>query len=190
MRVPYRSPSEGVEAYTDCYSVDINGSVVLSDFVFAFYTTPVFKLERVVLKYLAAKPSTDYQARQLADGCIDTFAAWNVEQRTEKQLLMCDFRGRTRSWFMVTPIITSSHPKTLLQFGSAVVPRKNRKTGKLEFGGGFNVLLGFHKLYSKVLLHSAKLHLEKLPAPSASPGSKSSQPDLNSSSQGGDDVTQ
>jgi len=85
-----------------------------------------------------------------------------VEQRTEKQLLMCDFRGRTRSWFMVTPITTSGHPKTLLQFGSAVVPRKNRKTGKLELGHRFNVLLGFHTLYSKVLLYSAKLRLEKL----------------------------
>ena len=157
-----RSPSEGVGTYTDCYSVDINGSVVQSDFVFAFYTTPVFKLERIILKYVAAKPSTDYQARQLADGSIDSFAAWNVEHRTEKQLLMCDFRGRTRSWFMVTPIATSGHPKTLLPFGSAVVPMKNRKTGKLELGGEFNVLLRFHKLYSKVLLHSAKLRLEKL----------------------------
>ena len=156
-----RAPAEGVEAHTDCFSVHINKSVELADFVFEFYTTPVFKLERVILKYLAARPSTDYQARQLADGCIDSFAAWNVEQRAEEQLLMCDFRGRTRSWFMVTPITTSDQPKTLLLFGSAVVPRKNRKTGKLELGDGFNILLGFHKLYSKILLHSAKMRLEK-----------------------------
>ncbi len=156
------SPAEGVKAYADCFAVTIDRSVVLSDFVFGFYTTPVFKLERVILKFLAAKPSTDYQARQLADGCIDSFAAWNVEHQTEKQLLMCDFQGRTRSWFMVTPIATSGHPKTLLQFGSAVVPMKNRKTGKLELGSGFGVLLRFHKLYSKVLLNSAKLRLEKL----------------------------
>ena len=151
-----------MKAYADCFAVTIDRSVVLSDFVFGFYTTPVFKLERVILKYLAAKPSTDYQARQLADDHIDSFAAWKVEQRTEKQLLMCDFRGRTRSWFMVTSITTSGHPKTLLQFGSAVVPRKNRKTGKLELGNGFSFLLGFHRLYSKGLLHSAKLRLEKL----------------------------
>ena len=157
-----RSPSEDAEAYADCYSVGINGSVVLSDFVFAFYTTPVFRLERVILKYLVAKPSTDYQARQLADGSIDSFAAWNVEQRTEEQLLMCDFRGRTRSWFMVTPIVTTSHSRTLLRFGSAVVPRKNIKTGKLELGSGFSFLRGFHKLYSKALLYSAKMRLEKL----------------------------
>ena len=149
------------EAYTDCYSVDINRSVMLSDFVFAFYTTPVFKLERIILKYCAAKPSTDDQARQLADGSIDSFAAWNVESRTDTELLMCDLSGRTRSWFTVTPIGTSGQPKTLLQFGSAVVPITNRKTGKLELGSGFRALLGFHKLYSKVLLRSAKLHLEK-----------------------------
>lgn len=153
--------SEKAEPYTDCYSVKINGLVKLPDFVFAFYTTPVFKLERIILKAFAAKPSTDYQARQLADGSIDSFAAWNVERRTDDQLLMCDFRGHTRSWFMVVPKATDGDPETLLRFGSAVLPFKSRRTGKLEMGRGYKVLLGFHKLYSQVLLYSTKLRLEK-----------------------------
>lgn len=146
--------------YTDCYSVEIDGSVVLPDFVFAFYTTPIFRLERLVLRYCASKPSTDYQARQLADGSRDTLAAWSVEHRTATELLMCDFAGRTRSWFMVTPIGTSGQARTLLQFGSAVVPITNRRTGRVELGTGFRALLGLHKLYSKVLLSSARLRLE------------------------------
>ncbi len=157
-----RSPTEDAEVYTDCFSVDIDGALVLSEFVFSFYTTPVFKLERAILKHLAAKPSSDYEAKQLSDGSIDAFAAWTVEERTEEQLLMCDYLGRTRSWFMVSPKVTTGRPKTLLYFGSAVVPIENRKTGKLEIGSRFSLLLGFHKLYSKILLHSAKLRLEKM----------------------------
>jgi len=59
--------------------------------------TPVFKLERIILKYLAARRSAD------------------------EQLLMRDFRGRTRSWFMAATDATGNHPTTMLQtvFASA-----------------------------------------------------------------------
>ena len=156
------SASDDVEAYTDCYAVSIDRAVVLSDFVFAFYTTRVFKLERAILKHFAAKPSSDYEAKQVSDGSTDAFAVWTVEDRTEDQLMMRDYRGRTRSWFMVSPKVATGQPRTLLYFGSAVVPIENRKTGKLEIGSGFSLLLGFHKLYSKMLLHSAKLRLAKM----------------------------
>ena len=156
------SACEDVQPFTDCYSVSIDREVALAEFVFAFYTTPVFKLERVILKHLAAKSSTDDEARQVSDGSIDAFAAWTVEARTEDQLMMRDYRGRTRSWFMVSPTVATGERQTLLYFGSAVVPALNRKTGKLEIGSGFRLLLGFHKLYSKILLYSAKLRLAKL----------------------------
>lgn len=147
------------QAFTDCYSLEINRAVVLDDFVLSFYTTPLFKLERAILKFLVAKPSTDDEAKRLADGSLTSFAAWTVEDRTDNQLLMCDFQGRTRSWFMVEPISTTDQPRTKLYFGSAVVPVRNSKTGITELGSGFRFLLGFHKLYSKLLLRSAKAHL-------------------------------
>ncbi|MGI9328780.1 MAG: hypothetical protein ACR2PZ_26430 [Pseudomonadales bacterium] len=156
-----KSVPENLQAYADCYSVEVGGVVTLSDFVFAFYTTPVFKLERIILKYLAGKASTDSEARQLANASINAFAAWNVEQRTQEQLLMSDFRGRTRSWFMVTPAANTRDPRTTLWFGSAVVPIKNRKTGNQELGRAFTFLLGFHKLYSKTLLYVARSRIEK-----------------------------
>ncbi len=157
----YSAPdSDRTQAYTDCYTCGIEQAVTLADFAFAFYCTPIFRLERFILKYLVSKPSTDQQARQLADGLIESFAAWQVEKRTEHQLLMCDFQGRTRSWFMVKP--DSINPaNTALWFGSAVVPRMNHTTGKPEMGGGFNILLGFHKLYSVILLNSARQRLLK-----------------------------
>lgn len=154
------SVSEHGDSYVDCYSVGINKSVQLSDFIFLFYTSRLFKLERVILTFLVGKHSTDNEAKQLSEGLIQSFSAWHVEQRAQNQLLMCDFKGRTRSWFMVKPVVDNPS-KTLLLFGSAVVPRKNLKTGQFELGNGFSLLLGFHKLYSKALLHSAKRRLEK-----------------------------
>jgi len=142
-------------AYTDCYSTEIPAQVTFAEYVFAFYTTPLFKLERLILKLLVRKPSTDEQARELADGIRDSFAAWTVEDRGENQLLMCDFVERTRSWLMAVPAGNG----TRLYFGSAIVPEKNPKTGNPSLGFFFRVLLGFHKIYSVLLLYSAWLKL-------------------------------
>ena len=147
-------------AYTDCYATDIVGAVSHEQFVAAFYTTRVFKLERLILKWVLAKPSTDAEAAQLAAGAIDTFAAWRVEKRAHKQLLMVDFQKRTRSWLMVETLKADGGPRTRLYFGSAVVPIKNAKTGGSAMGLAFRALLGFHKLYSRILLSAARSRLD------------------------------
>ena len=146
-------------AYVDCYSTVILGRVYFPEFIFAFYTTSLFKLERVILKFTVSKPSTDDQARQLADGGIETFAAWSVENRNENEILMCDFLKRTRSWLMVVPINIVGGTRTHLYFGTAIVPMQISKTGKPSIGFGFQALLGFHKIYSRLLLYSAKSHI-------------------------------
>lgn len=148
--------------YTDCYVTDIASTTTHVQYVIAFYTTLIFKLERLILKLAVSRPSTDAQAGQLATGSLDEFAAWHVEDRCENQLLLCDFKGRTRSWLMVVPIIEGSHVHTRLYFGSAVVPVVNPKTGKSSLGFVYRALLGFHKLYSVVLLYAAKSRLESL----------------------------
>ena len=107
-------------AYTDCYAIEIAGRVSQAEFVEAFYTTWVFKLERTILKWAVAKPSTDAQAALLAQGGLDAFSAWTVEDRSQNQLLLCDLHGRTRSWLMAVP--AESGNGTQLNFGSAVVP--------------------------------------------------------------------
>ncbi len=158
----YADGSQSVHSYTDCFSIVINQTVTLPEFVLAFYTTAVFKLERWILRWLVSKPSSDQQAADVAEGRIDAFAAWILEQRSEGQLLMCDFTGRTRSWFMVTQ--EAGEPgKTRLWFGSAVVHKDKSDAARRKSSGRFNLLLGFHKLYSRVLLSSAKRRLEKTP---------------------------
>ena len=146
-------------AYTDCYSIDVLHAVTHADYVQAFYTTAVFKLERLILRVFAARGSTDAQAAALARGEIDVFAAWTVEGRAPNQLLLCDFTRRTRSWLMVTPLASG----TRLYFGSAVVPVRDARTGASHLGFGFSALLGFHKLYSRALLAAARSRLT-LPA--------------------------
>ena len=142
--------------YTDCYRTDAPGLVTHAQFVNAFYTTLIFKLERVILKLAVSKPSSDDQARQLANGSIDKFAAWHVEDRCDNQLLMSDFRGRTRSWLMVLPDDSKNNSKTWLYFGSAVIPVQKGVTGRKSIGPGFRALLGFHKVYSIILLYAAR----------------------------------
>ena len=136
-------------AYTDCYATEVAGTIDCTRYVEAFYTTPLFKTERLILKLAVSAPSTDAQARQVASGDLDRFAAWRVEARAPDQLLMCDMFGSTRSWFMVVPATGSSSARTRLYFGSAVTKTAmNRRM--------FRWLTGFHVLYSKALLRSAR----------------------------------
>jgi hypothetical protein len=134
--------------YVDCYSTTIDKQISFTEFIFAFYTTWLFKVEAFILKYTVRKPSSDIEAKKLSNAEIDKFAAWTVENRNEKELLMCDFVSRTRSCFMVEQL----EDKTKLYFGSAVVPKK-RGAG---LGFIFIILLGFHQVYSILLLYFAK----------------------------------
>jgi hypothetical protein len=142
-------------AYTDCYSLTVAGHVTLHDLVEAFYTTRLFKLERWVLARVLNMHSTDDQARQLALGRIDRFAAWKVEQRSDREVLLD--AGQTRSWLSVEPQATPE-ASTHLLFGSAVVPM--RKGGGM--GLAFHALLGLHKLYSQLLLAAAARRVREL----------------------------
>lgn len=150
-----RKYQDGLD-YADCYCVDVPATVTQAAFVEAFYTTPLFKCERLVLALFAARPSSDDQARQLAAGTTTRFAAWDVEAREDGQLLLADFTGRTRSWLMAVP---REEGGTRLHFGSSVVRRKPAATAAPGPGGGFNALLGFHRLYSRLLLRAAVARL-------------------------------
>jgi hypothetical protein len=142
--------------YADCFAVLVDREVSLSDFVFAFYTSPLFRIERFILRVLVNAPSSQATARAVADGSTDEFAAWYVGERSATQLIMCDRYERTRSWFRVSPMAGGG---TRLQFGSAVAAKRDENTGARVLGGGFHPLLRVHILYSQLLLHFAKVNL-------------------------------
>ena len=146
-------------AFTDCYTTNINQAVSQTQYVEAFYSTTVFGIERLILKWAINKGSTRSDIQQLAAGTANTFAAWTVEARTPNQLLLADFKGRTRSWLMTLPPSDTGDGTTRLFFGSAVMPQTDPATGQPSLGAGFGSLLWFHKLYSRVLLAAAKERL-------------------------------
>lgn len=137
----------------DCFAVAVDRVVSLEAFVFAFYSSAVFRIERLILGILAGAPSTDAGARGLVDGSSLSFAVWRVGARTDTQLLMCDRYERTRSWFRVVAL---NDGRTLLQFGSAVASRSGLRAMPRADGSLFRLLLKFHVIYSQVLLHAAK----------------------------------
>ncbi len=153
----------GAGAYADCYVTEVAKPVSHAEYVEAFYTTAVFRIERLLLKWFASRPSTDMEARRLACGSLDSFAAWRVESRDPDQVLLADFTGRTRSWLMVAAVEDGgASPSTRLYFGSAVIPVTHARTGRKRLGFTFRALLGFHKLYSRILLlSSSKLIMNK-----------------------------
>jgi hypothetical protein len=142
--------------YADCFAVNIDRNVTLEQFVFAFYTSPLFRIERGLLRLLIGAPSSRADARAIADGTSDKFAAWYVGQRTATQLLMCDRYERTRSWFRVDPKRDGS---TRLRFGSGVAAKPGATTDVPQRPAVFSMLLWFHVLYSQALLRAAKANL-------------------------------
>ncbi len=145
--------------YTDAYATELQGGFAHAEFVAAFYTTLVFRAERLVLRVMLGIRSSDAQAAELAAGRIDRFAVWNVEARAANQLLMTDYTGRTSSWLMTEAVDHPAGSRTRLWFGSAVRPPPGANPGRRKLGMPFDVLLGFHQLYSRILLASARRRL-------------------------------
>lgn len=164
-----RYQTEG--AFTDCHAVDVPQRVAHAAFVEAFLTSTPFALERRLLGVFARRPSTDDDARRLASGLADDrpFAAWTVEARAERQLLLRDITGRTRTWLMSAPLTADA---TRLYLGSAVLPAGTDPDGRPRMGAVFHALRGLHAVYSRALLRAAWRRLmrdgrQTVPAPAA-----------------------
>ena len=143
-------------AYADAYTLRLPRAVSLAEFVEAFYTTRLFKIERGLIA-LFGRPSSDAMARAVARGEGERLAVWTIEARKPDELLMHEDSGATRSWFKAE----AGASGTTLWFGSAVVPRRRSPDGQPRFGWVFHVLLGFHRWYSRALLAAAA---KRLPA--------------------------
>jgi hypothetical protein len=130
--------------HTDCYACEVPGTVPLAALVEAFYCSRGFLPERLLL-YLIGRGASPADARRLARGESEDFAAWRVEARAPDQVLLQDFQGRTRSWLAVEALDEGG---TRLCFGSGVMWR-----GRGD--APFRALLGFHAAYSRVLLRAA-----------------------------------
>lgn len=145
------SPFVVAEAhYTDAFVTQAPEGATFAAYVEAFYTTLIFKAERCILS-LAGMKSSDAEAAALAAGTADRFAAWQVEARRDSELLMAQKDGPTKSWLALQD--------GKLWFGSVVVPVERR--GRLTLGPVFHSLMPAHKIYSRVLLSSARVKVAR-----------------------------
>lgn len=134
----------GNGGYTDVYTINVPGIFSQQQFVNAFYTSRLFRIERAILSWIAGRPSTDTDVNALAGGRSNTFAVWSVEARIENELLLKDITGKTRSWLHAAAVdgmlpggtglggtesSSTASSSTMLFFGSAVMPRVNPTTG-------------------------------------------------------------
>ena len=131
----------GPECYRDAFCAHVPRAVSLSEFIAAFYSSPAFTPERMLL-HLIGKGASRGDITALADGQSENFAAWSVEAREDHAILLRDFQDRTCSWLCVEPVENGAR----LWFGSGV-----RKPQGLVF----RALMGFHRAYSRVLLAGA-----------------------------------
>lgn len=127
-------PASHVDAYV------ASGDATLEQFVRAFFSTPIFRLERRLLR-LAGKRSSDQQVDDLASGAGSVMAAWVIEDRSETELLLTVAGSPIRTWLAVGP--------GELWFGSAIVA----DGGKIPFLA--KALMPFHHVYSRSLLRAA-----------------------------------
>ncbi|NMW32376.1 hypothetical protein HKD42_09915 [Altererythrobacter sp. RZ02] len=139
-------------AYHDCFTADVAGAVTLPEYITAFYNSAAFRPERWALRLIGAKLPGGLGAVEvaaLASGEANTFAAWSVEARTDTEILLRDFQGRTCSWLKAEPL--ASDAPTIA------------RTTRLYFGSGvrqpdtpiFKILMPVHRWYAKALLRSA-----------------------------------
>jgi hypothetical protein len=147
---------DGAGTYTDSFVIEAPGAIALHDLVEAFYSSPAFKLELLVVGILFGKRWSDRQAGQLARCETADFSAWRVWERTADQLLMREIiSDKTRSWLMVQPQRGEPAPTTRVYFGTAVLPVGEDAKGRPRMSVLFAPLLVFHRLYSRLLLGSA-----------------------------------
>ena len=140
-------------AYTDCFQVVIAKSATHSEFVQAFYTTWLFRLERCVLALALRRRISDEEVSALADDRSNRFAVWHVEARSENQMLLADNSGHTKSFLALEALETGS---VRLIFGSAVVTKGKQKLSRLV-----RATIWLHRLYSIGLLKAAALRLQR-----------------------------
>jgi len=116
-----------IDGFADSFMTRVPQDVSLATYVEAFYTTPVFRTERMILG-LAGHKSSDQQARNVAQGEADRFAIWGNPIRRDGELLMQEASGATSSWFMTR----KDGEGTELYFGTTVRP--GRPGAKKEIG--------------------------------------------------------
>jgi hypothetical protein len=147
---------------------ELASGVSLSDFHAAFLSSPIFQTELWLLSKFTTidtATTTREHLNQVATGDMSTFGLWTawavegsrngqVTSRSDPtsrcQIMRCYIRGKPfcDTWWSVEKQKDSRYPE--LVFGTSFVKEKSLAT---------NLLDPFHRLYSRLLIASAKVTL-------------------------------
>lgn len=83
------SPGSSAANYRDCFVREVREDVAFEEFVTRFYSSWAFTPERIALSLIDRGASTE-DARKLAYGEADSFAAWNVVERRSANGLVAE----------------------------------------------------------------------------------------------------
>lgn len=146
--------------YADCFVLEGGepNAPILGDYIFAFFNSPIFRLERVLLKTFLSAPSSTADVEALAFGGGVRLASWQLEERAEDQILLAVKNTPVRTWLMVSPPSPEGGPARIY-FGTALVPTERDKAGNPTIPAMYRRFIFFHRAYSKLLLWSAGLGL-------------------------------
>ena len=140
--------------YIDCFAVDLPTHCSLEAFLKAFYTSWIFRLERLILRLALRVPTSSDDLSAMLSGASDKFAVWIIEERQADQMIAKAVGGsnRTRSWFRV---LSRDDGGTRLFFGSVLEPEPSLEGAPPRLGLMFRAGIGAHRLYARVLLAAA-----------------------------------
>ncbi|MTI09151.1 hypothetical protein [Curvivirga aplysinae] len=144
--------------HADAFVGQIDGIVTLEDYILAFFDSPIFRIERSILSLFLLRRIKQSEIKELASGRSQQFALWKTKKRNEEELLLEVGDSQIRTWFHTEQ---EQSNKTKLYFGSAIVPDTTSKNAKEGIGFTFRFFMGFHKLYSRILLQSALKKLKR-----------------------------
>lgn len=138
-------------SYADCFEgvvrLDRCPEAAFQRFVFLFFDSSVFRVERRLLKLIGKAPGHYTDAMALAQGRTDRFAAWVVEGRRPTELLLAVPGTPIRTWLALDH--EGQHGR--LCFGSAILAPQ----GRPKIHWAVRATFGAHRLYSRLLLRSA-----------------------------------
>ena len=75
--------------YADAFTTELDAPISLQDLITAFYTSPLFRAEHLVLR-LAGRGGAAGELDALAAGQGARFAAWSVQARKDGEMLLAD----------------------------------------------------------------------------------------------------
>jgi len=138
-------------AYADCFEAtvacDMASDAAFKRFVFLFFDSPVFRIERAILRLSGKASRHQSDPAALARGETDVFAVWRVERRTDSEILMGVPDTAIRTWLA----LHKDGAEARLRFGSAILMQEGSDAPHWIY----RVTLQGHLLYSRLLLRAA-----------------------------------